>query len=197
MFEMFLLEGFRHILDPTGYDHILFVVALTSLYSWVEWQKVLVLVTAFTIGHSVTLILATYRLMTINVDLIEFLIPLTIITTGIYNVLAIRSDSKLVCVKMPLNYSVALLFGLVHGLGFSILLRSMLSLGDSLTFLLFAFNIGLELGQIVIVAGTLTVAYVFVHFLKLKQGYWAIALAILISSIALYLAIDRFSVFVG
>ena len=128
-FQVFLRLGFEHIADPRGYDHILFVVALCAGYQPRHWRKLLILVTAFTIGHSFTLVLATLRLISINDDLVEFLIPLTILITSLIKIVA-YSPKEADRIKgrwvRRLKYGLALAFGLIHGLGFSNVLRAIL-----------------------------------------------------------------------
>jgi len=123
-FGLYLSLGFDHIADLAGYDHILFLMALCAVYSLKEWAKVLILVTAFTLGHTLTLALATLDLIRISTSLIEFLIPLTIIITGIWNIIQ-RPDSDQT-LSHRFKYGIAMFFGLIHGLGFSNYLRSLL-----------------------------------------------------------------------
>ncbi|MGB3586189.1 MAG: HupE/UreJ family protein, partial [Tunicatimonas sp.] len=149
-FSLYFNLGLTHILDILGYDHILFVVALCALYMLRDWRKVLILITAFTIGHSITLALATLNIIQVNVALIEFLIPVTIFITAVSNIL--RSQKNVSPSRVQLNYAYALFFGLIHGMGFSNYLRSLLGKEEDITVPLLAFNLGLELGQIVIVA---------------------------------------------
>lgn len=184
MFDIFLKEGFKHILDPQAYDHIMFVIAICIVYRWYEWKKVLILVTAFTIGHSLTLALASLNIIKINANLIETLIPITIIVSAAYNLL--KYDKRR---STTIQYLLAAGFGLIHGLGFSNYLRSILAGEDSIIGPLLAFNIGVELGQIVIVFITMLLGYIIT---KSKLSYlWytrVILLAIILISIKLLLA---------
>ncbi|HZY79670.1 MAG TPA: HupE/UreJ family protein, partial [Cyclobacteriaceae bacterium] len=120
-FPTYLLIGKDHILDKNGYDHILFVIALCALYSVRDWKKVLILVTAFTVGHSITLALAVYRVVSYSSEVIEFLIPVTIFVTAVSNLF--RSEDSVAKGNIHVNYIFAAGFGLIHGLGFSTLLR--------------------------------------------------------------------------
>ena len=126
---MYLHLGFRHIMDWEAWDHILFVLVLTIRYQWTDWKKLLVLITAFTIGHSVTLALSTLNWINIPSALIEFLIPITILFTAFSNYWVKTFDFKS---KYPLIYFLALFFGLIHGLGFSTFLKSMLGKEESI-----------------------------------------------------------------
>jgi hypothetical protein len=147
-FQLYFTLGYQHILDLNGFDHILFVLALCAIYKPADWKKIIVLITAFTLGHSITLALATLNLVTFNSDVIEFLIPLTILVTCIFNIARPEPLYK----NIQLNYLFGLFFGLIHGLGFSNYLRSLLGQEQSIVQPLLAFNVGLEAGQLLIVA---------------------------------------------
>ena len=120
-FSLYFSLGYEHILDPNGYDHVLFIIALCAVYLLRDWKKVLILITAFTIGHSITLALSTLQIVNIRADIIEFLIPLTIFITAMSNVL--KRKSTISPRHVQSNYFYALFFGLIHGLGFSNYLR--------------------------------------------------------------------------
>ncbi len=183
-FSLYFGLGLDHILDIQGYDHILFVIALASLYSIREWRKVLILVTSFTIGHSVTLALATLGVVLINSDLVEFLIPVTIVITAVSNLFHKSDDAD------PfkwLNAIYAGVFGLIHGLGFSNYLRSLLGTEESIVTPLFAFNVGLEVGQIIIVLIFLAVTFIFVGTLKVPRNYWKIIISLVVAVVGLKL----------
>jgi len=149
MFSMYLNLGIEHITDLNGYDHILFLMALSAVYLLTDWKKVLILVTAFTIGHSLTLALATLKIITVPVDLIEFLIPVTIFISAFSDFFYKKkiNEKKIHHFK----YSLAMFFGLIHGMGFSNYLISLLGSESNIVMPLFAFNLGLELGQIIII----------------------------------------------
>lgn len=167
---MYLNLGLHHIADIKAYDHILFIITLCAVYQFQDWRKILILVTAFTVGHTVTLILATFNLITISIDWVEFLIPVTILITAIANIFQRKQSfsQRLHSFK----YFAALFFGLIHGLGFSNYLRSLLGLEQRLTGSLFSFNLGIELGQLIIVSCFLIVGYFFINFLKTKPREW-------------------------
>jgi HupE / UreJ protein len=167
--QAYLQLGFEHILDPRGYDHILFVMVLCALYSFQEWRKVLILVTAFTLGHSVTLALATLNVISFSSSVIELLIPITILITALTNY---AQDTVSQTNSPRLRYALAAFFGLIHGMGFSTYLRSLLGTEESIVAPLFAFNVGLEIGQLVIVAAILGVATVFVNAFNLSRLKW-------------------------
>ena len=174
-----------------GYDHILFVIALCALYLLRDWRKLLILVTAFTVGHSITLALATLRLVNINPALIEFLIPVTIFITAVSNIL--RSRNASLPQVAPLNYAFALCFGLIHGLGFSNYLRSLLGRDESLVMPLLSFNLGLELGQVVIVLLFLMASSLVVGLLGASRRDWKLVISSAIAGVSLMLMAETFA----
>lgn len=197
MFAQYLQLGFQHIADITAYDHILFIVALCAIYKLREWPKVAILVTAFTIGHSVTLALAALDVIRFPQAWIEFLIPVTIVLTAVYNLATHRfeegREEKIFNRRLQLNYLFALLFGLIHGMGFSNFFRALLLPGEEgqLVRQLFAFNVGVELGQLLIVAIILGVSFVVFTFFKLKQRHWNWVVSGIAGVMALKMALER------
>lgn len=187
-FTLFFELGWQHILDLEGYDHILFVVALCTLYTIKDWKKILILVTAFTIGHSITLALSTFEKLTISSSLIEFLIPLAIAATAISNMVSKNRNSSFA----RYNYSIALIFGLVHGLGFSNYLKSLLGRDTNVINQLLAFNSGLEFGQIIIIMVFMLITYLIIEIIKLPARKWSFVLSSSILFIALVMASQRF-----
>ena len=159
-FELYLRLGFEHISDLKGYDHILFVIALAAVYPLREWKHLLILVTAFTIGHSVTLALSTLGWVNVDADLIETLIPITIFITAALNIVErfAKDPDKALQRDWRIKYALAIGFGLIHGLGFSNYLRAILGGEQSLVLPLFSFNVGLEIGQLVILVITFIVS---------------------------------------
>ncbi len=187
-FSLYFQLGLQHICDWKGYDHILFVTVLCGIYQLHDWKKVLVLVTAFTIGHSVTLALSVFNILRINTSLIEFLIPVTIVLTALNN-LGKRSIPQK---KISITYFFALFFGLIHGLGFSNYLKSLLGRDTNIVAELFAFNLGLECGQILIVISVLLLAFMLIRSFKIKAANWSFFLSSAIFGIALMMCVDRF-----
>lgn len=189
-FELYFGLGKDHILDPNGYDHILFVIALCILYSITEWKRVLILVTAFTVGHSITLALATLNIVSVKAELIEFLIPVTILITAVSNIF--RKDEAVSRGRMQLNYAYAAFFGLIHGLGFSNYLKSILGRDESIVTQLLAFNLGLELGQIIIVAFFLVIGFILVDVFGANRRDWKMVISSAVAGIAFILVKDKF-----
>ncbi|HTG56806.1 MAG TPA: HupE/UreJ family protein [Niabella sp.] len=189
-FQLYFGLGKDHILDyANGYDHILFVVALCALYLMRDWRQVLILVTAFTIGHSVTLALSTLEIVTIKADLIEFLIPLTIFITAGSNLF--KNEENLSGRPVHLNYFFAAFFGLIHGLGFSNYLKSILGKDERIISQLLAFNLGLEVGQIIIVAIFLSASFLLVDLFGVNRRDWKMVISSAVAGIALMLMKEK------
>ncbi|MFX1707807.1 HupE/UreJ family protein [Chitinophaga sp. CC14] len=168
MDELYFQLGWQHIINWDAYDHILFVIALSAIYLLRDWRKVLVLVTAFTIGHSITLALSVLHIIRIPAALIEFLIPVTICVTAVSNIIRKNDEPQ----KLQLNYFYALFFGLIHGLGFSNYLKSLLGSQANIVKPLLGFNLGLEFGQIIIVMCILLISTAIVKFGGIKRRDW-------------------------
>ncbi|NVK50564.1 MAG: HupE/UreJ family protein [Cyclobacteriaceae bacterium] len=183
-FELYFRIGIQHILDIQGYDHILFVLALCALYIPRDWRKIVILVTAFTIGHSLTLALATFKVIQVRSDIIEFLIPVTIAITAFLTILKPKPSAGK---NIQLNYVLALFFGLIHGLGFSNYLRELLGKEAVIWKPLLAFNVGLEVGQLVVVAIFLTVTGILVGIAGVNRRDWTLVIASSVFGIALTL----------
>lgn len=188
-FQLYFGLGRDHILDyANGYDHILFVLSLCAVYFVGDWKRILVLVTAFTIGHSITLALATLSIISVNSSLVEFLIPLTIFITSFSNLFKKEKSSGGV---IQANYLMALFFGLIHGMGFSNYLKALLGKDQSILSQLLAFNLGLEFGQIVIVGVFMAICFTLVDLVKVNRRDWKMVLSSAIAGIALVLIKDR------
>ena len=193
-FLVYLRLGFEHIADINGYDHVLFITALCAVYALRQWRQVLWLVTAFTVGHSITLALATLRLVTINDTLVEVLIPVTIFVTSVVNIVEADETEHRFHESARARrgkYGLALGFGLIHGLGFSNFLRSILGAEESIVVPLLAFNLGLEAGQIVILFFVLLLSLVMVRLVKMTRYAWILVLSGATAGIALTMIIGR------
>ncbi|HCM75949.1 MAG TPA: HupE / UreJ protein [Cytophagales bacterium] len=188
-FQLYFVLGKDHILDyANGYDHILFVVALCAIYLTRDWKKILILVTAFTVGHSVTLALATLDVIAVNEKLIEFLIPLTIFLTAFGNLF--RKEESYSTKPVQTNYLLALVFGLIHGMGFSNYLKAILGKDHTVVTQLLAFNLGLEFGQIIIVGIFMAISFLLVDLIHVSRRDWKMVISSGIAGIALILMKD-------
>ncbi|HQW83198.1 MAG TPA: HupE/UreJ family protein [Ferruginibacter sp.] len=180
--------GWDHIIARDALDHLLFVLALSAIYVLGNWKQVLILVTAFTIGHSLTLALSVYDVIRVNDKWVEFLIPCTIIVTAAANLFEKDFNPK----KLRLNYFFALFFGLIHGLGFANAIRFMIIGDESLGWSLFGFNIGLEAGQIAVVIVILLMSHLIINVAGLKRKWWVWSLSLFAIIIALDMAWKKF-----
>ena len=183
MFPVYFKLGLEHILNISAYDHILFLVALCAMYASTEWKKILILVTAFTIGHSITLALSSLGIITLNTKLVEILIPFTIFITAVGNLLAKPNPKQL----WNANYFLALFFGFVHGMGFSNYFKALLGHEANIITPLLGFNLGVEVGQLCIVLIIMLLNYLVVGIGKVKQQQWKIMVSILAAILSAYM----------
>ena len=189
-FSFYFSLGWTHIISIDALDHLLFILALTATYQLNEWKKVLILVTAFTIGHSTTLVLSSFDIIRFSSKWVEFLIPLTIVITGMLNFYQPEKNNK----RQWVNYAIALFFGLIHGMGFANTIRYMLASSQSITIPLLGFNLGLEAGQIIVVALILSMAWLLVTKARLNKKVWTNLLSVIAVITAVYFCIDRWPV---
>lgn len=187
-FSFFFGMGWEHIVSLDALDHILFVSVLAAIYLLRDWKKVLILVTAFTIGHTITLALAAKNILTISSSLVEFLVPITIIITAVSNLFIKRFNLK----AIRINYFLALFFGLIHGMAFANLLRDILASDQNFVTSMLSFSLGLELGQILVVLIVLLLGQLVVGILNLNRRIWVAFVSIVAFGFALKMAIERF-----
>jgi len=179
--------GWHHIIAWDALDHTLFILALSAIYLIGNWKQVLILITAFTIGHSLTLALSVYDVVRVDTKLVEFMIPCTIMATALFNFF--QKDFK--PGSLRLNYFLALFFGLIHGLGFANAIRDLMINSESLGWSLFGFNAGLEAGQIVVVTGILFLSFLVVNKAGLNRKWWVWTLSVAAFSVAAKMAWER------
>ncbi len=186
-FTFYFPMGWEHIISVDALDHILFIIALAALYTWSDWKKVLILVTAFTIGHSATLLLSVLDWIRLDSNWVEFLIPLTIMITAALNLFQHKAKQT-----TPLSsYGLALFFGFIHGMGFANSIRFMLAQDQQLGWGLFGFNIGLEVGQVLVVVLLLSINQFVTFIVKLPTQKWNYLVSCLVLGIATGIAINR------
>ncbi len=186
-FSFYFKFGWKHIISAGALDHQLFILALAAIYVIRDWRQVLILVTAFTVGHSITLFLSVKELVVISSRWVEFLIPCTIIVTALSNLFLKKFTPK----TIRINYFLALFFGLIHGLGFANSIRVALASDQSLGWGLFGFNVGLEAGQIIVVLVILISSFLILNILRTNRREWVIFASACAFSIALVTAIHR------
>ncbi|WP_339659316.1 HupE/UreJ family protein [uncultured Polaribacter sp.] len=187
-FLLYFKMGLYHVLDFLAIDHILFLIVLAVVFSFKQWKKVLWLVTLFTIGHSTSLALAAFGILEIKLELIEFLIPLTIFITGVINIFTAKKTSK---GKENLNLIFALFFGLIHGLGFSNYFKMMIGQEDDKILPLAEFALGIEAAQIIIVLSILSIGYLMQGLFKVNRRDWIIVLSSIVIGFSIQMMIDR------
>lgn len=189
-FSFYFAEGWKHIISSDALDHQLFILALAVVYTFTDWKKVLVLVTAFTIGHSLTLALSVLDMIRLSSAWVEFLIPVTIVLTALWNMINGKPVKN-----VNANYFLALFFGLIHGLGFANSIRMMLASDQSLGWGLFGFNIGLEAGQVVVVFIILLIGKLLLDVVKIPQRIYIFVVSLAVFVFAAKMAIERVPAF--
>lgn len=187
-FKLFIELAFKHVLDWDAYDHILFFIVLAVIYNFKDWKKGLLLITFFTIGHTITLALSVYDVININSSLVEFLIPLTIFITAFVNVV---TASKKNFHQSNINQIFALIFGLVHGLGLSGLLNMVLEETEDKFLPMVYFALGVEFAQIAVVVVILAAGFIALEVLKIKKRDWILVLSSIVMGIVLPMLIER------
>ena len=179
--------GWEHIINTTALDHIFFIAALAAIYMLKDWKQVLILITAFTIGHAITLLLSAKNAIEVDSKLVEFLIPCTIVFTAVSNLFLKSFTPK----AIRINYFLALFFGLIHGLAYAATLKWIIAEDQSFVLAWFSFSVGLELGQVLIVLIILLLTQLFVAILKLNRRYWVMLISVVVFGLALKMAIER------
>ncbi len=176
-FALYLHLGLRHILDLGAIDHLLYLTIMAIPFVWPDWRRVAILVTGFTLGHSLTLAVAALGLVRVNSAVVEVLIPVTILTTaGLVVWRNRRTEGSLTPAELGLaTYALPLGFGLIHGLGFAAYLRSLLGAEESILWPLLWFNVGLEGAQLLVVATVLSVTSLVTGRL-LDRRVWQLAI---------------------
>lgn len=186
-FQWYFKLGLDHVLDWKAYDHVLFLIVLTIFYGFKDWKKVLGLVTFFTLGHTLTLALSAYNLLYIEMDLIEFLIPLTILFTALFNIIFVNKSSN----YLNIIFLLAFLFGLIHGLGFSSYFKILVDDFENKLFPLIEFAIGIEIAQIIITVFILILNYLILNILKKQKRDWIIVVSSIVTGIVIPMLIER------
>lgn len=198
VFSTYLQLGFHHIFNLRAYDHLIFLLALCAPYVLQDWRRVVALVTSFTVGHSITLALATLQVVQYSAQLIEVLIPVTIVLTCLLNLVrAGRPAARLPERRAPepivltLPNLLAVAFGLIHGLGFSSYLRELLGRQRKPVLELLSFNLGVELGQLLIVGLILLLGFGLLRGLRVHRRDWLLVTTGAALGIALILLLGQ------
>lgn len=188
-FWIWFSTGVEHILSISGYDHILFVTLLVFAYCFNKWGKLLLLISAFTIGHSISLALSVTNHVQLPQALVEFLIGLSILITAVHHLITFNKTEQKNSIFLLF---IVVFFGLIHGLGFSYLLKSMLGKEDSIFFPLLSFNLGLEVGQLIIVSVVLGFSFLMAFVFKWPFKLYKLILISIIGLVSLKITIERF-----
>lgn len=162
--------GINHVLDPNAYDHILFLIVLTIPYVFKDWKRVLLLVSIFTLGHTLSLVLAAYNVVRVNAAVIEFLIPISILIVALFNVLTSGKGAQKE--KIGVLFLSTLFFGLIHGLGFAREFQMLSRSSESKLLLLVEFALGIELAQVIVVFVILFLGYLFQTVFRFSKRDW-------------------------
>ena len=186
---LYVQIGLRHVLDLSGYDHILFLVALLAVFGFKDLKQVLYLVTFFTLGHTITLALSAYGVISVNIGLVEWLIPLTILITCMTNIF--KASTPVRGHHWNVNLIYALIFGLVHGLGFSNYFRMIIGKSESKLLPLLEFALGIELAQVIIVVIFLGLYAVFSGVFNVKRRDWILVISSIVIGFVIPMLIER------
>lgn len=181
MFENFWFNvqyGINHVLDIKAYDHVLFLIVLTVPYMFKDWKRVLLLVSIFTLGHTLSLVLAAYNIISVKAQMVEFLIPITIMVVALFNVFTSGKGAQKE--KVGVLFLSTLFFGLIHGLGFAREFKMLLSDSDSKLVLLFEFALGIEIAQIIIVFIVLLLGYIMQTIFRFNKRDWIMVISAIV-----------------
>ena len=188
-FWIYLKLGLTHVLDVNAYDHVLYLIALVASYDFFRWKRVLWLVTIFTIGHTLSLVLAGYDILKVNMQWVEFLIPVSIIIASVYNLtIAGRRNQDN---KKWLLYMVTLFFGLVHGFGFSSYFQMLAAKKDQILAMLIEFALGIELAQIIVVLMVLIIGFITKRAFRVAKRDWILVTSSLVIGMALPILFEK------
>ena len=183
-FWIYFNLGLKHVLDIFAYDHVLFLLALTVPYEFKSWKRILILVSLFTLGHTLALFLSVFNVITIKSNIVEFLIPITILIAALYNIIVSGKSSK----QSSITFIgiVTVFFGVIHGLGFSNYFNTILSGKPTDKLLpLFEFALGIEVAQIIVVLAALLLAYVVQTLLKFSKRDWVLIISAFIVGVVI------------
>ncbi|WP_031426403.1 HupE/UreJ family protein [Flavimarina sp. Hel_I_48] len=189
-FWFYFKIGLEHVLDWRAYDHVLFLIVLTVPYAFKDWQRVLLMVTLFTIGHSLALILSVYNVVRVNASLVEFLIPVTIFIAALYNVFTAGRGAKKD--KVGLLLITALFFGLIHGLGFSNFFKELTAHLDNRILPLLEFALGIEAAQVAIVIVVLIIGFIFQTIFRFNRRDWMMVVSAIVLGMVIPMLIANY-----
>ncbi|WP_418264108.1 HupE/UreJ family protein [Flavobacterium faecale] len=187
-FLIYFQLGLKHILDIYSYDHVLFLIALSVPFSFKDWKRILLLVTLFTLGHTMSLLLVVFEIVAIKVSVVEMLIPITILITALFNLFTAGKTNKKESVN--LIAFITLFFGIIHGLGFSSYFKSVLGNESTRLLPLLEFSLGIEAGQLVVVIVTLILSYIVQTFFRFSKRDWTLVMSAFIIGVVLPMILE-------
>jgi hypothetical protein len=183
-----LQQGMYHILNISAYDHILFLIVLSIQYLFKDGKRVFALITIFTVGHTLSLILTTYNIISVNVKLVEFLIPITILIIAIYNVFT--AGKKAQNGKVGILFFVTLFFGLVHGLGFVNIFESSIKASENKFIALLEFALGIEIGQLIVAFIILFLSFLCQTIFRFSKRDWVMVVSAIVIGLLIPMLIN-------
>ena len=188
-FWIYFQIGLKHVLNIYAYDHVLFLVALAVPFTFKDWQRIVLLVTLFTVGHTMALLLSVYEIVAIKVNVVEFLIPITIFITALFSFFTAGKSSK----KESLNlvFFITLFFGIIHGLGFSNYFKTILGgSANSKLIPLSEFALGIEAAQIIVVFVVLVLSYIVQTVFRFSKRDWTLVMSAFIIGVVLPMILE-------
>ena len=188
-FWIYFQIGLKHVLDIHAYDHVLFLIALAVPFSFADWKRVVLLVTLFTIGHTMALMLSVFEIVTIKVNVVELLIPITILITALFNLFTAGKSSKRDSINLV--FFITLFFGIIHGLGFSNYFKSILG-GSTISKIipLSEFALGIEAAQIVVVFLVLLLSYIVQTIFRFSKRDWTLVMSAFVIGVVIPMIVE-------
>ncbi|MFV8345186.1 HupE/UreJ family protein [Flavobacterium sp. ZB4P13] len=188
-FWIYFQIGLKHVLDIHAYDHVLFLIALAIPFSFKDWKRIVLLVTLFTIGHTMALMLSVFGIVAIKGNVVELLIPITILITALFNLFTAGKSSKKESINLV--FFITLFFGIIHGLGFSNYFKSILG-GDAIAKIvpLSEFALGIEAAQIVVVFVVLILSYIVQTVFRFSKRDWTLVMSAFIIGVVIPMIVE-------
>ena len=181
--------GINHVLDIKAYDHVLFLIVLTIPYIFKDWKRVLILVSVFTLGHTLSLTLAAYGAVSVSGGLVEFLIPITILIVALFNVFTAGKGAQKE--KVGILFISTLFFGLIHGLGFAREFKMFVGSSDSKIVPLLEFALGIEIAQIIIVFLVLFFGFLFQTVFRFSKRDWIMVVSSIVVGLVIPMLLNN------
>ena len=186
-FILYFRLGYRHVLDIYGVDHMLFIIAIMSVFLLRDWRRALVLFLFYVIGSSISLSLAANEIIRVDINIIDYLIPVTILIAAVINIFK-KPESY--TPRSIFRFAILLIFGLIHGFGFADYLMDILGTDLNLAVPIIGFNLGIELGLFLVGFVFLIISWVFINNLGISRRDWRLVISYGIAGIALTLMFE-------